>query len=123
MIIYNKQRKDGKASQEVLTYLDQLFVNYSYLDNKFIKYANDMAIVNFTKYLFRTVPAVVKFAVKNPLTTGLYQGAQVLTGQDISDPLDNYFDFVDTLFSRVNADPEDILSKVFLPSVSNVLDF
>lgn len=60
--------KNAKV-QDILNYVDQLFVNYSYLDNKVVKYLNDVNFVTFTKYFFRALKANISMMSRYPLAS------------------------------------------------------
>jgi hypothetical protein len=62
--------------REILNYVDQLFVNYSYLDNKYIKFANDVGLLLFTKYFFRALKTLKQVYDKKPLSMTMFLGLE-----------------------------------------------
>jgi hypothetical protein len=70
------ENEKSEKEREILNYIDQLFVNYSYLDNKYIKYANDVGLVLFTKYFFRALKTVKQVYDRNPMAMTLFLGLE-----------------------------------------------
>ena len=115
VIIYNA-RKDKENKKVLLNRLDQLYVNYSYLDNKWVKWANDTGVALFTKYTFRMVPVIWKVIKRNPLTVAFFQGTQKVTGFDVDDIFDSYYSPWDTLVNKFSwGDPGNLFQAVFEP--------
>jgi len=84
---------------------DKMFVNYSYLDNKWIKWANDNGFLMFTKYLERSLSAMGTFVKKNPLGVGLFLATREALGIDWLDtPLKGYFSPVDSIMNKIHGD-------------------
>ena len=111
------------TERQSLRYTDQKFINYSHLDNRFIKYVNDIGAFVFTKFLFRTLPGLLKHIIKNPLTMGLFEGGKRLTGIDIGTPIDGYLNPIDSLFNRSLIDnPMDMFTRLFTPTGFNFVD-
>ncbi len=120
MIILMDMQENSKnkvITQEMLDFVDSLHVNYSYLDNKYIKYMNDIMVIVFTKYLFRAFPPLMRLAARKPATLGVVEGLQGVTGLDLATPADAYFTPVDSITSRFGGifDFKDILSKLTIP--------
>jgi len=116
IVIYNALKGTMKK-RPLLNMLDQLFVNYSYLDNKYIKWGNDTGPLLFTKYTTRTMIAVWKIITRNPLTTLLFTGGQKLTGIDLDDIYDSYFSFWDTITHKfAYGDVKNLFQAVFIPA-------
>jgi len=74
-IVYEKMQSDykkkgqtltGTKKRDALNFLDQLFVNYSYIDNRFLKFADNVMFLFFTKYYLRQAKALFSVAVNNP---------------------------------------------------------
>lgn len=105
----------GTMPRTWLSYVDALHVNYGYLDNKYIKYANDMLFLSFTKYMFRIFPAMTKMIATKGLTVGLTEAAQKLTGIDVETPLDQFFDPIDSLLRKASSytKPVSLLETMF----------
>ena len=112
--------RDGTTPQAWLNRVDSLHVNYGYLDNKYIKYANDMGGLVFTKYFFRILPAMAKFIAEKGLTVALTETAQELTHIDIDTPLDQYFNPFDTMMRKASlyTHPKDIFDTLFTPTIA-----
>ncbi len=116
----SKVGKSFDTDTDLFRYLDELFVNYSYNENKYLKYANDTAIVMFTKYFFRVGKAMIAMSRKNPLTVWAWQGAQGLTGIDVVDPVDMYYNPIEALLNRQGKFGEMII-EVLDPNIQNML--
>ncbi len=114
--------KDDRPSREreILNYVDQLFVNYSYLDNKYLKYANDMDILMFTKYFFRAAKAVRSMYARHPLGS---IGFEVIDQGiiNVADPMEQYFSPIDSLANRAFKNPLDIVWEILFPNIFNPL--
>ncbi len=107
--------------QSLLNELDQLFVNYGYTANRFVKYAERLWEVFFTKYLFRQAKAMHSVATKAPASFSLLVGAEQLTGIDIKTADDDYWDFFGALGGRLDIDnPYEIGMKVLSPKIGSV---
>jgi hypothetical protein len=79
-----------KVVQQVYDDADQMFVNYGYVDNRYIKYADNIMGEFFSKYYLRQGKAVTDLAVKKPLAFAGFHLGQHYTGIDFADPLDTY---------------------------------
>jgi hypothetical protein len=97
-----KLLKSGKMPRTWLNYVDGLHVNYGYLDNKYIKYANDMGALVFTKYFFRILPAMARMVATKGLTVAMTEAAQKVTGIDVETPLDQFFDPFNRLLHKAS---------------------
>lgn len=98
-ISFNSEDDKTAKIQEILNYLDQLFVNYSYLDNKYLKYANDTIIFQFTKYLLRALKANVSMMTRNPLAAVGFESFDTFA-YDLSDSFDQYGSPVKAVVNR-----------------------
>jgi len=106
-----------KAKDDILNYLDQLFVNYNYLDPKSVKYLNDMGLLMFTKFFFRVAKAEVAAAKRNPLNY-LFVGAIDTFAIDIESPTDQYRHPMDTFFNKFGkANPFDVAAQLVEPRI------
>jgi len=94
-----------------ISQLDAIFVNYNILDNKYVKYGNDVGGILFTKYAFRIIPALIKLFHKRAATVGAVQALQHTTGADFGTPFDMWFSPLDVLANRAKlwSDPEQLL--------------
>jgi hypothetical protein len=118
-VIHQKNMKEGMSLSESLKDVDQMFVNYSYVEHRYLNFLNSIGALLFTKYLFRTPKALYKLLTKNPATVALVQGAQGMTGIDISDAYDNYYSPLDALLNRVQ-NPIDIVYEVSTENITNI---
>ena len=111
--------KSGKIPQTWLNYLDQLTVNYSYLDNRYIKYLNDSVILTFTKYLFRSIPPMLRMLNERGFTVALVEGTQALLGFDFETPLDQIYTPMSTLDNKTFTafEVSDIAKMVLTPAL------
>jgi hypothetical protein len=107
--------KSGDIPKSWLSHMDGLHVNYGYLDNKYIKYANDMGGLVFTKYFFRILPAMARMVATKGLTVAMTETAQSLTGINVETPLDQFFDPIGTLSHKTSlwTRPENIFGTLF----------
>ena len=113
----DKAMKDEKI-QDILNYVDMLFVNYSYLDNKYVKYVNDTNIVLFTKYFFRALKANLAMMTRNPLSSLGFEGIDTFV-MDLSDSFDQYGSPIDTIARKIFPNPIDMLGDLLVPSIAN----
>lgn len=113
----DKAMKDEKI-QDILNYVDMLFVNYSYLDNKYVKYVNDTNIVLFTKYFFRALKANLAMMTRNPLSSLGFEGIDTFV-TDISDSFDQYGSPIDTIARKIFPNPIDMLGDLLVPNIAN----
>ena len=110
------EKNGGVVTQDMLNDVDGLHVNYNYLDNRYIKYANDMGMLTFTKYMFRVFPAMIRMAGRKGLTMFLTEGAQKASGLDIENPLDPFYEPVESLQMKVSlwGDPINVFKDVLV---------
>lgn len=106
--------KNAKT-QDILNYVDQLFVNYSYLDNKVVKYLNDINLVLFTKYFFRALKANISMMTRYPLASLGFEGYDEFV-VDVSDSLDQYGNPIDSFMNRVIVTPVEVASELIIPN-------
>lgn len=104
IIIHEHNLEQGMDNTQSLREVDQIFVNYSYLDNKYVKYVNDMTFVMFTKYMSRSLAAMGKFLKHNPLTVGFFLVANKELGVNIPTPFDSYFDPTSSMMNKFKGD-------------------
>lgn len=118
-MVLNHLLSEKKMKQkDALNYVDKLFVNYSYLDWRWIKYLNDILILSFTKYMFRIIPALVsQFKIKGAsmLLTELVQKA---ANTDIETPVDVILNPFNSLLNRTGGilEPTNALGMVITPA-------
>ena len=60
-------KKKGMASNVAMKLVSDMFVDYSLVQNKWVKYADDMSIFMFSKYLFRIQKAIARNFIENPI--------------------------------------------------------
>ena len=89
-ILREKMEEDAIASgkpassediQNYLNFLDQLFVNYGYIDNRYWRYLERVGGLFFTKYFFRQAKAMQSVIALNPARFGVELGAEALIVQ------------------------------------------
>jgi len=118
----NGRPMNKSERQELLNYLDQLLVNYSYLDNKYLKWFETVAGLFFTKYLFRQGKALHRSFEKNPTLATLFELAQVGTGIDIPTPMDTFYNPLDALLNREQlADPIGVGMNIVTPNIFTII--
>ena len=115
-----KDATKAEVRQAVLNYVDGLTVNYSYLDNRGIKYANDTLIFSFTKYFFRVFPAMMKMLGRKAGTVFLTESAQGLSGLNIETPWDQYYSPINSVTRKVGGwcDPINIFEMIMTPAIA-----
>lgn len=113
-----KRSNDGEVTQEMLNYVDSLHVNYGYLDNRYVKYANDMGFLTFTKYFFRVIPAIAKMAGKKSISMLFTETAVNTTGLGET-PMSQLWNPFDSLLRKFTlwGDPLDVGGAVINPAV------
>lgn len=79
-----------KNKRQILNYLDQLLVNYGYIQNRWWGYADRVLGLLFMKYYLNQPKAILSVIRGNPTKTLLMQGAQKVTGLDLADPFNTY---------------------------------
>lgn len=86
--------RDGEltdnSKRQILNYLDQLLVNYGYIQNRWWGYADRVLGLLFMKYYLNQPKAIMSVIRGNPTKTLLMQGAQKVTGLDFADPFNTY---------------------------------
>jgi hypothetical protein len=105
----------AEKKQGIRDYLDQLFVNYSYLDNRMIKYANDVGILQFTKFFMRALKAEAKMIKRNPMAYLTFEAIDI--GMiDLEDAQEQYLDIGKSLDRKfMNVGPADVTSAFLEP--------
>ena len=114
--------KKGMSERESMNYLDQLFVNYNYNENRYLKYMNDIGLVMFTKYFFRTPKALIHMASKYPAFTYGTQFLQTVTGLNVVDAADSYYNPMVSFFARFQS-PTDMIQEVVDPNIMGIFSF
>jgi exodeoxyribonuclease-5 len=111
----------AEEKQDYFNFLDQLFVNYGYIDNRFIRYAERIFGMRFTKYLLRQAKAMHSVATQVPARLGTMLSVEQLTGIDLTTADDDYWRFFDAMGSRLNFDnPMDMLMGENIPILNLV---
>ena len=119
-IKFNNEDDKTQKIQDILNYVDMLFVNYSYLDNKYLKYANDTNILQFTKYFFRALKANISMMSRNPLSTIGFESFDEFAF-DLSDSFDQYASPITGLSNRFIPNPVQMFQDVVTPHTAAVL--
>jgi hypothetical protein len=104
--------KKGMSKSDAIDQVEEMFINYSLLQHKALKYGNDMSPLRFMKYLLRVQRVIARMATKKTSRAG----AEVLTQQffgDIADPIDSLLPFVHP--RRFAPNPVDTVSDLFKP--------
>lgn len=115
-------------TREILDYVDQLFVNYSYLDNRYIKYANDMGLILFTKYYLRALKTLKQVYDKKPLSMTMFlglEGFDLLPSMFDESPYKGYASPLDSLVNRLGPMTGnhfgEMIQKLLTPASFDVL--
>jgi hypothetical protein len=113
------EAKDA-AMVDMINYLDQLFVNYSYLTNKYVKWASDLNIVLFIKYFLRAGKASLNMMRRTPLGSTIAESLDTFVW-NMPDPVDQYMSPIDTLSGKIGLSPVDMIGEVIFPRVITVI--
>lgn len=110
------EHSDSTITQKDLNEMDKLHVNYGYLDNRYIKYANDLGFLTFTKYFFRVFPAMFKMLSNKMLTVALMESSRKLIGVGET-PFEQFYNPFDSVFKKVGltAEPDNLLGTLITP--------
>ena len=106
------------AEIDVMNYLDQLFVNYSYLTNKYVKWASDLNIVLFIKYFLRASKASLNMMRRQPLGSTIAESFDTFIW-DMPDPIDQYMNPIDTFSGKIGLSPIDMVLEIISPNILN----
>ena len=104
--------KKGMSKADAIDEVEEMFINYSLLQHKALKYGNDMSPLRFMKYLLRVQRIIAKMVTRKTSRAG----AEVLTQQffgDIADPIDSLLPLVHP--RRFMPNPVDTVSDLFKP--------
>ena len=118
ILMDHMENNDGKVNQKMLNYMDQLHVNYGYLDNRYIKYANTVGFITFTKYLFRVFPAMMKLLGQKAFTVSLTEGVRNVTNVGET-PFEQFYNPIDNLAHKTSLweSPGDVFSTVLVSPI------
>jgi hypothetical protein len=119
--LIQEDQRDAQKN-DILNYVDQLFINYSYLDNKYVKMANDVGLFLFTKYYFRALKTLKQVYQKKPLSMTLFLGmgfGGLLPDAFDESPYKGYEHPVDSLLNRTGPITgnhlDEMAAKVLMP--------
>jgi len=102
--------------QEYLDFLDMLFVNYGYIDNRFIRYAERTFGVMFTKYLLRQAKAMHSVAIAAPARLGAVLTTEQIAGYNVVSADDDYSHLFEALGRRMDMkNPTDMFIGEDIP--------
>ena len=119
-ITFNDDKAKNEYKQDMYNYLDQLFTNYGYLLNKYVKYPSDMNILLFIKYFLRQGKAVLSTARRQPLGSIVAEAVDTLVW-NMPDPIDQYQNLFGTLGNKIGASPIDVFGELIYPRFLTVL--
>ena len=119
-ITFNDDKAKDEYRQDMYNYLDQLFTNYGYLLNKYVKYPSDMNFLMFIKYFLRQGKAILSTARRQPLGSIVAEAVDSLVW-DMPDPIDQYQDLFGTLGNKIGASPIDVFGELIYPRFLTVL--
>ena len=106
------------AEEDVINYVDQLFVNYSYLTNKYVKWASDLNLILFIKYFLRAGKASLNMMKRQPLGSTIAESIDTFIW-NMPDPIDQYMSPVDTLASKIGLSPFEVVLEIMSPNIIN----
>lgn len=116
ILLDQMEQNGGTINQGQLNYMDQLHVNYGYLDNRYVKYMNDLGFLTFTKYMFRVFPAMIKMLGNKTFTVFLTESTR--KGLDIGEtPFEQFYNPIDSLAHKITlwGSPMNVLKDILLP--------
>ena len=107
---------DGTVPQKWLNKVDALHVNYGYLDNRYVKYANDAGFLTFTKYMFRVFPAMIKMLSKRAVTVMTTESIIKASGLGET-PFKQFYHPLESLGRKMSlwSRPGDVLHELIVP--------
>jgi len=121
-IYYEYYKKQGMSKAQSLELSNELFINYSINESKYLKYLNDTGLFMFSKFLLQTPKALVKSTIQNPIGFLKQLGINIVD-QAIPDTLDTYnYNLLDIITNRrinlyqqieYNINPIDKWSRLF----------
>ena len=114
----NEKSREAAVS-DIMNYLDQLFVNYSYLTNKYVKWGSDLNIVLFIKYFLRAGKASLSQMRRQPLGSTIAESIDSFIW-NMPDPIDQYMNPIDTLGNKIAMSPADMLGEIISPNIFNI---
>lgn len=117
---FASKKVEERYRQDLLNYLDQLFVNYSYLLNKYVKWASDLDIIRFLKYFLRSAKASFSMTRRLPLGSAIAESLDTFVW-DVPDPVDQYQNIFETLGYKVGNSPIDTALGLMFPNILNPL--
>ena len=117
---FNDNETRQEYIQDMYNYLDQLFTNYGYLLNKYLKYPSDMIILEFIKYFLRQGKAVLSTARRQPLGSIVAEATDMFVW-NMPDPIDQYQNLGGTLANKIGASPIDVFGEIIYPRFLTVL--
>ena len=117
---FNDSETKQEYIQDMYNYLDQLFTNYGYLLNKYLKYPSDMIILEFIKYFLRQGKAVLSTARRQPLGSAIAEATDMFVW-NMPDPIDQYQNLGGTLANKIGASPIDVFGEIIYPRFLTVL--
>jgi hypothetical protein len=85
--------KKGIKSEDAIDEVEEMFINYSLIQHKALKYGSDMSPLRFMKYLLRVQRVIGKMVSKKTSRASAEILTQKLLG-DIADPIDSALPFV-----------------------------
>ena len=119
-IEFNDDETKQEYIQDMYNYLDQLFTNYGYLLNKYLKYPSDMNILMFIKYFLRQGKAVLSTARRQPLGSAIAEATDMFVW-NMPDPIDQYQNLGETLANKIGASPVDVFGEIIYPRFLTIL--
>lgn len=108
------------AEEDVINYLDQLFVNYSYLTNKYVKWASDLNLILFIKYFLRAGKASLNMMRRQPLASTIAESLDTFVW-NFPDPVDQYMSPIDTMAQKIGLSPYEMILEIAFPNILNPL--
>ena len=117
---FNDSETKQEYIQDMYNYLDQLFTNYGYLLNKYLKYPSDMIILEFIKYFLRQGKAVLSTARRQPLGSAIAEATDMFVW-NMPDPIDQYQNLGGTLVNKIGASPIDVFGEIIYPRFLTIM--
>ncbi len=106
-----------KVDEKILDDIREIFINYTYPDNRWLQKMNDMGFVLFTKYWIRIQKVIMNLLTEHPIRAGIALAAEeamnITTGIDTPDIIDSSAIF----HGPFRISPYEMVKQVITPPI------
>ena len=113
-------KKKGMSNKDAIDLVSKMFVDYSVVQNKYIKYIGDIGVFMFPKYFYRIQKAIGQMTINNPKAVTLGLAGQYIT-KNISDITDQSM-LTYNIGKRIDFNPLDKLWDNTIPHSVEVMN-